>query len=87
MKHIKIYFLKYMKFCMLLLAVGFAGKSWSQDLLNTISKAETERIEKYLSSDELEGRKTFTKGIDKAAAFIANEFAQTGLSTFKNSDT
>jgi putative aminopeptidase FrvX len=76
-----------MKFSLLLLAVAFAGKSWSQDVLNTISKAETERIEKYLSSDELEGRKTFSKGIDKAAAFIANEFAQAGLSTFKNSGT
>jgi putative aminopeptidase FrvX len=76
-----------MKFSLLLLAVVFAGKSWSQDVLNTISKAETERIEKYLSSDELEGRKTFSKGIDKAAAFIANEFAQAGLSTFKNSGT
>lgn len=79
--------MKYMKFSLLLLAVAFAGKSWSQDVLNTISKAETERIEKYLSSDELEGRKTFSKGIDKAAAFIANEFAQAGLSTFKNSGT
>ena len=79
--------MKYMKFCLLLLAVAFAGKSWSQDLLNTISKAETERIEKYLASDELEGRKTFSKGIDKAAAFIANEFGQAGLATFKNSGT
>ena len=79
--------MKYMKFCLLLIAVGITGKSWSQDLLNTISKAETERIEKYLSSDELEGRKTFSKGIDKAAAFIANEFAQAGLATFKNSTT
>lgn len=79
--------MKYMKFSLLLLAVAFAGKSWSQDVLNTISKAETERIENYLSSDELEGRKTFSKGIDKAAAFIANEFAQAGLSTFKNSGT
>jgi Zn-dependent M28 family amino/carboxypeptidase len=79
--------MKHIKICLLLLAVGLAGKSWSQDLLNTISKAETERIEKYLSSDELEGRKTFSKGIDKAAAFIANEFAQAGLATFKNSGT
>lgn len=50
-----------------------------------INKTETERIEKYLSSDELEGRRTFSKGIDKAADFIANEFKQTGLATFNNS--
>ena len=67
--------------------MGVAGKSWSQDLLSTISKAETERIEKYLSSDELEGRKTFSKGIDKAAAFIANEFEQAGLAKFNNSSS
>lgn len=49
-----------------------------------IDKAETERIEKYLSSDELEGRRTFSKGIEKAADFIANEFKQTGLATLNN---
>ena len=43
-----------------------------------INKAETERIEKYLSSDELAGRKTFSPGIEKAANFIANEFQQAG---------
>jgi len=52
-----------------------------------INKAETERIEKYLSSNELEGRRTFSKGIDKAADFIANEFKQTGLATLNNSGT
>ena len=50
-----------------------------------INKSETERIEKYLSSDELEGRRTYSKGIDKAADFIANEFKQSGLATFNNS--
>ncbi|MEN9697909.1 MAG: hypothetical protein RLZ56_1330 [Bacteroidota bacterium] len=51
-----------------------------------IDKNETARIEKYLSSDELEGRRTYSKGIEKAAAFIANEFKQTGLQTFNHSD-
>ncbi len=44
-----------------------------------IDKAETERIEKFLSSDDLAGRKTFSKDIDKAADFIANEFKTAGL--------
>ncbi len=57
----------------------------AQQSTNLINKSETERIEKYLSSDELEGRRTFTKSIDKAADFIANEFNQTGLATFNNS--
>lgn len=59
----------------------------AQDVNSIINKAETERIEKYLSSDELEGRRTFSKGIDKAADFIANEFKQTGLNKFNNSNS
>jgi hypothetical protein len=59
----------------------------AQDANSIINKSETERIEKYLSSDELEGRKTFSKGIDKAAEFISNEFKQAGLNKFKNSNS
>ena len=36
---------------------------------------------KYLSSDELEGRGLGTKGIDKAADFIAGRFRELGLKT------
>ncbi len=50
-----------------------------------ISQNETERIEKFLSSDDLAGRQIYTPGIEKAASFIANEFKQNGLATFKNS--
>ncbi len=57
----------------------------AQTASDIINKAETQRIEKFLSSDELEGRRTYSKGIDKAADFIANEFKQTGLATFNNS--
>ena len=64
----------------LTLVLGISAKAQVQTIV--INKAETERIEKYLSSDELEGRKTFSKGIEKAAAFIANEFDQAGLNKF-----
>ena len=40
----------------------------------------------YLSSDELEGRKSGTKGIELAAQYIEKEFETIGLKTF-NSDT
>ncbi len=40
---------------------------------------ETEQIVKFLASDELAGRFPFTPGIDKAAAFIADEFKKAGL--------
>lgn len=71
-------------FTILLLLSLFDIKSIAQNTTTLIIKSETERIEKYLSSDELEGRQTFSKGIDKAAHFIANEFAHNGLSDFKN---
>ena len=50
--------------------------SFAQDIDKIINATEVERIEKTLSSDDMQGRKTFTAGIDKAADFIAAEFAQ-----------
>lgn len=44
-----------------------------------IKEANVARIIKTLSSDEMEGRGTFTPGIDRAAKFIENEFKQIGL--------
>ena len=62
----------------------FANTAKAQETNSIINKSETERIEKYLSSDELEGRRTYSKGIDKAADFIANEFKQSGLAILNN---
>ena len=59
----------------------------SQNVAKLINESETERIEKYLSSDQLAGRQIYTAGIEMAAKFIANEFKQNGLATFKNSDS
>jgi hypothetical protein len=47
-----------------------------------ITSTEVERIEKLLSADDMQGRKAGTPGIEKAAAFIASEFAITGLEKF-----
>ena len=52
-----------------------------------INAKEAERIEKILSADDMQGRKTFTPGIDKAASFIASEFAKSKLTFFNNSNT
>ena len=43
------------------------------------SVAEATRIETYLASDELAGRKPGTEGNEKAAAFIAEEMRKAGL--------
>ena len=55
-----------------------------QKALKVISPKETERIERILAADEMEGRKTFSPGIEKAASFIANEFEKTGLNYLNN---
>jgi hypothetical protein len=51
----------------------------AQSIDEIINAKETERVEKILSSDEMQGRRVFTAGIDKAAAFIADEFKKAGL--------
>ena len=55
----------------------------SQFANKEITKSETERIERVLASDEMEGRRTFSPGIEKAAAFIAKEFEASGLKSIK----
>lgn len=50
---------------------------------SAIDVKEVERIETFLASDELAGRKPGTPGIEKAAAFIADEFKKAGLKPLK----
>ncbi len=66
---------------LLLASLLLSLSSFAQKIEDLITEKEVARIEKILSSDEMEGRRTFTKGIDKAAAFIADEFKKTGLQT------
>jgi hypothetical protein len=51
----------------------------AQDINKIITKEYVDHLIKSLSSDEMQGRRTFTPGIDKAATFIENEFKQIGL--------
>lgn len=51
----------------------------AQDGQDLISEKEVLRIESFLASDELRGRRAGTPEIDKAAAFIAEEFKKSGL--------
>jgi Peptidase family M28 len=61
----------------LLLLVATSANSQSIDKI--INATEAERIERVLSADDMQGRRTFSPGIDKAAAFIADEFKKAGL--------
>lgn len=54
----------------------------AQDIHKIITLSEVERIEKTLAADDMMGRKPFTPGIDKAAAFISSEFKKAKLDFF-----
>lgn len=56
-----------------------ASVAFAQDINKIISKDYVDHLIKTLSSDEMQGRRTFTPGIDKAATFIESEFKQIGL--------
>lgn len=74
-----------MKKLLVTFATGFISLfSFAQKIDKIINPAEVERIERILSADDMQGRKTFTPGIDKAADFIAAEFAKSKLSYFGN---
>ena len=74
-----------MKKLLLTAAAGFTCLlPFAQKIDKIINPAEVERIEKILSADDMQGRKTFTPGIDKAADFIAGEFTKSKLQFFGN---
>lgn len=58
----------------MLLALSLSGQS-----LNKIKEKEVTRIIQTLAADDMQGRATFSAGIDKAASFIVNEFKKIGL--------
>ncbi|TSD64613.1 M20/M25/M40 family metallo-hydrolase [Inquilinus sp. KBS0705] len=51
-----------------------------QDVHQLVNQEDVGRIIKTLSADDMQGRGTFTPGIDKAATFIEGEFKKAGLS-------
>ncbi len=74
-----------MKKTLLLFCAGSLSLfSFAQNIDKIINATEVERIEKILSADDMQGRKTFTPGIDKAGDFIAGEFAKSKLGYFGN---
>lgn len=63
------------------LALGALYFSNGQSVDKLIKSKDVKRIEKTLSSDDMQGRRTFTPGIAKASAFIEEEFKKIGLQT------
>ena len=69
--------MKYFYYPLILLFIG--GTASAQNIDNIITKAYVDGLIKTLSSDEMQGRATFSPGIDKAATFISGEFKKIGL--------
>lgn len=74
------------KFFVSFYLLGLMVTAEAQDLQTIITDAEVQRVVGTLASDEMEGRRTFTKGIEKAAAFIAAEFKSYGIQPLKGSN-
>lgn len=60
-----------------LVVVSFHG--FSQDVNKLIKQDEVEKVIKTLSADDMEGRASFTPGIEKAAQYIESQYKQAGL--------
>ncbi len=63
----------------LFLPVLFCCGAFAQNPEQLIVKTDVERIIKTLSADDMQGRATFTPGIEKAARFIEGEYKNIGL--------
>lgn len=67
-----------------LFAISFLNAQQIDEIINS---KEVERIERTLSADDMQGRKTFSAGIEKASLFIAEEFAKIGLQKWNNASS
>jgi Peptidase family M28 len=67
------------KFLTALVLTATTYYSFGQDVNKLIQQSDVERVIKTLAADDMQGRATFTPGIEKAAQFIESEYKQTGL--------
>ncbi|GAB3819872.1 M20/M25/M40 family metallo-hydrolase [Pontibacter rugosus] len=77
--------MKKIKLAALALVCGSIVTASAQDL-SSITQDKTTRIVSTLSADNMEGRASFTPGIEKAAQFIQNEFQRIGLKPVPGED-
>ncbi len=70
----------------LLLACLLAGCAVRQSTDQIVDVNEVSRILNTLAADDMEGRASFTPGIERAADFIATEFKKIGLQPYDEAD-
>ncbi|MDP4129713.1 MAG: M28 family peptidase [Bacteroidota bacterium] len=73
------------RFLFLLPLIWFGGSVAAQSPRDLFRQDEVTRIEKILSADDMQGRQVYTPGIEKAAAFISQEFKSAGLKPLSGS--
>jgi hypothetical protein len=75
------------KFITAIALLAISTSCFAQDVEKMIKQDDVERIIKTLSADDMQGRATFTPGIEKAAQFIEGEYKHIGLKPMEgNSD-
>jgi hypothetical protein len=67
------------KFLFASVLLALSAGAFAQDVDKMIKQDDVERIIKTLSADDMQGRGTFTPGIEKAAQFIEGEYKKIGL--------
>lgn len=73
-----------------LVETSFLAQTKNNKKTNNTFFIDSTLVKKHLytlASDEMEGRKTGTPGIEKAAQYIENEFSNLGLTTFDGLDS
>lgn len=63
--------------------MAITSYSFSQDVNKMIKQDEVEKVIKTLSADDMQGRATFTPGIEKAAKYIESQYKEAGLVPLK----
>lgn len=75
------------KLLLLGLLLSITSFLFSQRITKVINVKKVQKIEQVLSADDMEGRKAFTPGAERAASFIANEFKKAGLQKYNGSNS
>jgi len=63
--------------------MAITSYSFGQDVNKMIKQDEVEKVIKTLSADDMQGRATFTPGIEKAAKYIESQYKEAGLVPLK----
>ena len=66
--------------------IAIASYGYAQDVNKLINQDDVTRVISTLAADDMQGRATFTPGIEKAAKFIESEYKQIGLEPMKGND-